>query len=115
MATSGTIDLVRLFIEKMNQDQILQALHGVRENVGMFNGTNISKYLKVYYNEMEVLGVNDVSIISNFYKVSEMDIRTRIRELQSLHCLVWDDFKQAILTEYSSEDFSKATMRSFHE
>jgi hypothetical protein len=69
----------------------------------------------VYNNEMKVLGVNHVSIIANFYKVSEMDIRTKIRELQALHCLVWHDFKQALLIEYSTEDFSKVTMRSFHE
>jgi hypothetical protein len=64
---------------------------------------------------MEVLGVNDVSIISKFYKVSEMEIRTRIRELQALHCLVRYDFKQALLTEYSSKDLPKVTMCSFHE
>ena len=38
------MDPVRLFIEKLNQDQLFNALREVREKIGVFDGTNISKY-----------------------------------------------------------------------
>ena len=65
MASTSTMDPVRLFIEKLNQDQLFNALREVRDKFGVFDGTNISKYLNIYYDEMEISGVNDVNIIKN--------------------------------------------------
>ena len=54
MASTRTMDPVRLFIEKLNQNQLFDALREVREKIGVFDGTNISKYLNIYYDEMEM-------------------------------------------------------------
>ena len=115
MASTSTMDPVRLFIEKLNQDQLFHALREVREKIGVFDGTNISKYLNIYYDEMEMSGVNDVNMIANFYKLVDMELRDRIHEIQTLHSLDWNAFKEALVSEYAREDFSRVTMRSFHE
>ena len=115
MASTSTMDPVRLFIEKLNQDQLCHALREVREKIGVFEGTNISKYLNIYYDEMEMSGVNDVNMIANFYKLVDMELRDRTHEIQTLHSLDLNAFKEALMSEYAREDFSRVTMRSFHE
>ena len=87
MASTSTMDPVRLFIEKLNQDQLFHALREVREKIGVFDGTNISKYLNIYYDEMEMSSVNDVNMIANFHKLVDMELRDRIHEIQTLHSL----------------------------
>ena len=115
MESTSTMDPVRLFIEKLNQDQLCHALRDVREKIGVFDGTNISKYLNIYYDEMEMSGVNDVNMITNFYKLVDMELRDRIHEIQTLNSLDWNAFKEALVSENAREDFSRITMRSFHE
>ena len=75
---------------------------------------NISKYLNIYYDEMEISSVNDVNMIEKFYKFVDMELTERIREIQTLHSLDWNAFK-ALVSEYSREDFSRVIMRAFRE
>ena len=110
MASTSTMDPVRLFIEKLNQDQLFNALQEVREKIGVFDGTNISKYLNIYYDAMEMSGVNDVNMITNFYILVDMELRDRIHEIQTLHNLDWNAFKEVLLSEYDREDFSRVTV-----
>ena len=44
-----------------------------------------------------------------------MELRDRIHEIQTLHSLDWNAFKEALVSEYAREDFSRVSMRSFHE
>ena len=67
------MDPVRLFIEKLNQDKLFHALREVWEKIGVFDGKNISKYLNIYYDEMEMSGVNDVGMIANFHKLVDVE------------------------------------------
>ena len=81
MASTSIIDPVMLFIEKMNQDQL------IREKIGVFDGTNISKYFNIYYDEIEMSGVNDVNMVANFYKINTFAFRSgRIT-------LIWKDME----------------------
>ena len=106
MASTSTIDPVRLFIEKLNQDQLCHALREVREKIGVFDGTRISKYLNIYYDEMEMSGVNDVNMIANFHKLVDMGLKDKIREIQALHNLDSNAFEETLVSEYACEDFS---------
>ena len=115
MASTSTMDLVRLFIEKLNQDHLCHALREVREKIGVFDGTNISKYLNIYYDEMEMSSVNYVNMIANFHKLVDMELRDRIHEIQALHSLDWNAFNETLVSKYAREDFSRVTMHSFHE
>ena len=71
MESTSTMDPVMLFIEKLNQDRLFHALREVREKIGMFDGTNISKYVNIYYDEIDMSSVNDVNMIAKFYKIIE--------------------------------------------
>ena len=79
MASTSTMEPVRLFIEKLNPAQLFHALWEVQEEIGVFDETNILKYVTIYYDEMEMSCVNDVNMIANFYKLVEMELRDRIR------------------------------------
>ena len=58
MTSTGTMDLTMLFIRKLNPDRLFHALWKVRKKIGVFDGTSISKYLNVYYDEIEISGWN---------------------------------------------------------
>ena len=64
---------------------------------------------------MEMSCVNDVNMITNFHKLVDMELRDRIYEIQALYSLDWNAFKESLVSEYAREDFSRVTMRSFHE
>ena len=54
MTSTSTMDLAMLFIEKLNPDRLFHVLQKVRKKTGVFDGTSISKYLNVYYDEREI-------------------------------------------------------------
>ena len=55
-----------------------------------------------------------VNVIANIYNLIKMELKDRVREIQTLYGLDWDAFKEALVSKYGQEDFSWVIMRSFH-
>jgi hypothetical protein len=82
--------------------------------VGMFNGKDITKFLKTYTCEMEIYQVPKNMIIENFDLAVVQKIGKRVRQLHvDVHMHTWARFEERLRDEHIDEDSERMTNKAF--
>ena len=88
--------------------RIDKAIDNILARVGIFKCMNLSRFLKIYNEEMLKRFVDEAAKINNFRRVDEFGLQERIQELQREHH-TWANFKRALLYEYNLHDMPRMT------
>ena len=89
-----------------------KAVDNILVRVGIFEGMNLTKFSKIYNEEMLKQGVNEAAKINRFSPVSGIGLQERIQELQREN-QTWTTFERALLNQYNLNDMSWMTRRDF--
>ena len=78
--------LMCMMMERMMREQgmmasIDKAVDNILARVGIFEGINLTRYLKIYNEEMLKRGVDEAAKINSFSRVSMIGLQQRIEEL----------------------------------
>lgn len=120
-APTGARDFLRMMTLFMQQQQRVnvsgqgatKALRAVRDKWGMFDGKNVTKYLREYTSEMEVYEVPDNRMMEMFGLAVVPELRERVGELNEGALNSWRRFEERLKEEYINEDSERITKRSF--
>ncbi|KAL3702497.1 hypothetical protein R1sor_020519 [Riccia sorocarpa] len=96
--------------------QSTKALQSFVHRMGRFSGREISRYLREYHNEMELVHASDPEMIAEFELVAEPELRDRIREIVRRYSVTtggWSEFERAMREEYLEDDTERVTRRTF--
>ena len=109
--------LMCTMMERMMREQgmmasIDKAVDNILARVGIFEGMNLTRFLKIYNEEMLKRGVSEAAKINGFSRVATIGLQERIQELQREHH-TWANFERALLNEYNLNDMSRMTRRAF--
>ena len=109
--------LMCTMMERMMREQgmiasIDKAVDNILARVGIFEGMNLTRFLKIYNEEMLKRGVDEASKINSFSRVCAIGLQERIQELQREN-QTWTTFERALLNEYNLNDMSRMTRRAF--
>jgi hypothetical protein len=91
-----------------------KSLDGVRTKAGLFNGQNITRFMRIYEDEMSFHGIPDVMKVTSFSRACSSSIHGQITTLQEGNT-TWVAFKEAILNAFSLDDSTKVTRRGFED
>ena len=91
-----------------------KSLDGVRTKAGLFNGQNITRFMRIYEDEMSFHGIPDVMKVTSFSRACSSSIHGQITTLQEGNT-TWVEFKEAILNAFSLDDSTKVTRRGFED
>ena len=109
--------LMCTMMERMMREQgmmasIDKAVDNILARVGIFEGMNLTRFLKIYNEEMLKRGVSEAAKINGFSRVATIGLQERIQELQREHH-TWANFERALLNKYNLNNMSRMTRRAF--
>uniref|UniRef100_A9U6E8 Predicted protein n=1 Tax=Physcomitrium patens TaxID=3218 RepID=A9U6E8_PHYPA len=79
----------------------------------IFDGRNISRYLRCYVREMELNWVSEKKMVALFGLATILEIRDHITSITD-HCgNSWEDFSHALKEKYFLEDTDRVTKKLF--
>lgn len=118
---NGVGDFMRMMTMFLQQQQrtsasgqgATKALRVVRDKWGMFDGKDVTRYLREYTSEMEVYEVPDNRMMEMFGLAVVPELRERVRELGEEAMTSWRRFEERLKEEYINEDSERITKRSF--
>ena len=125
--TNGGVNFAADFIQAMQMfmDQqvtnmagqgAVKALRDVINKSGMFDGKNITGFLKAYTCEMEIYQVPEARMIETFDLAIVPKIRERVREFHGvMYVNTWERFAERLKEEYFDEDSQRMSKRAFLE
>ena len=109
-----TEDLMTLyFMMKQAKDNEVKGLREIKDKIGKFEGTNIKRYLKHYYEIMDSYGVNTKDKISCFHRIFEYELKPQLKLIEEQNSDNWEDFQEGILFEYFHDDFTLSDLEVF--
>ncbi|KAL3676473.1 hypothetical protein R1sor_026421 [Riccia sorocarpa] len=96
--------------------QSTKALQSFVHRMGRFSGREISRYLREYHNEMELVHASDAEMVAEFELVAEPELRDRVHEIVRRYSVTtggWSEFERAMREEYLEDDTERVTRRTF--
>ena len=102
----------RVMREQGMMASIDKAVDNILAGVGIFEGINLTRFQKIYNEEMLKCGVDEAGKINSFSRVAAIGLQQRIQELQREH-QTWATFERVLLNEYNLNDMSRMTRRAF--
>ncbi|KAL3702263.1 hypothetical protein R1sor_020285 [Riccia sorocarpa] len=117
--TMRMFDAMRLFLQQQQAGErkeslATDALRSVIGKLDQFDGKNISKFLKAYKKEMELMRVPEDEMIRTFELAVTQELRGHVRGLMR-QTTSWDQFARLMREQYFLEDADRITKRSFLE
>jgi hypothetical protein len=108
-----------MLLEQLLQGQqtmagLEKSLDGVRKKVGLFNGQNITRFMRIYEDEMSFHGIPDVMKVTSFSRACSSSIHGQIATFQEENT-IWMAFKEAMLNAFSLDDLTKVTRCCFED
>jgi hypothetical protein len=104
----------RLFEVSSAEQKADRALEEVVEKNGLFNGRNISRYLRQYDRVMMIKRISDEDKLFRFAFAVEPELVARVEELQKV-AATWSEFEKRIKKEYMLRDTDRVTQDTIIE
>ena len=105
--------LMCTMMERMMREQgmiasIDKAVDNILARVGIFEDINLTRFWKIYNEEMLKQGIDEVAKINRVSRVVAIGLQERIQDLQREHH-IWVPFERALLNEYNLNDMARMT------
>ncbi|MCO5565062.1 hypothetical protein L7F22_018733 [Adiantum nelumboides] len=106
--------MMQQFVAYMQQQQTVQQQYQLQERMGKarqvvndklqrFEGSDISKFCRLYDRSMEDNGIQHYEVVEEFHLIVVCELKTRIAKLQAQQGGDWQEFKKALKEEYFLE------------
>ena len=92
-----------------------KALHSIVDKMDQFDGRDVSKFIRVYAQEMELNRVLEHEMVESFELSVVPEICGRVRELKESDGGSWMAFVHALKEEFFIKDLVRVTKRTFLE
>ena len=79
---------------KQAKDNEVKGLHEIKDKIGKFEGSNIKRYLKHYYEIMDSYGVNTKDKISCFHRIFKYELKPQLKLIEEEKSDNWEDFQE---------------------
>jgi hypothetical protein len=95
--------------------QVTKCLRAVIDHQGEFDGTNVTKYLRIYWREVRLHDLDEKIAILKFPTLVEPEIKTRVDASveDARKEGAWEKFAQAMKEEFHLQDADRVTQDTF--
>ena len=100
---------------RMQGSQITKCLRAVIDNQGEFDGTNVTKYLRIYWREVKLHDIGEEVAVLKFSTLAEPEIK-KVVEKQigpTKEERTWENFTQKMREEFLLQDADRVTQATF--
>ncbi|KAL3680994.1 hypothetical protein R1sor_023950 [Riccia sorocarpa] len=120
---SGTLQLLQTLklvlqqerTEELKDRDATKALRVVVRSLGQFEGKNISKFLRMYKQEMDMIHVPEEKMIQSFTLAMVLEMREHVQGIIDRVGADWNQFAGRMKEEYFLHDSERVTKSSFFE
>ncbi|KAL3697011.1 hypothetical protein R1sor_011087 [Riccia sorocarpa] len=101
--------------EELKDRDATKALRVVVRSLGQFEGKNVSKFLRMYKQEMDMIHVREEKMIQSFTLAVVPEMREHIQGIIDQVGVDWNQFAGRMKEEYFLHDSERVTKSSFFE
>ncbi|KAL3683507.1 hypothetical protein R1sor_001529 [Riccia sorocarpa] len=101
--------------EELKDKDATKALRIVVRSLGQFEGKNVSKFLRVYKQDMDMIHVPKEKMIQSFTLAVVLEMREHVQEIIDRVGADWNQFAGRMKEEYFLHDSERVTKSSFFE